>query len=98
MTRYNDEPAPNSDKPWVQGLVNRIAIVGFSTYAIVALEQTISRSHLDVEEKDWTLGRILAVCMLFGVGNELLNLFLDRKAKEDGRIPSGGQELAPAAP
>ena len=62
-----------------------MANLGFNIYAIVSLEQTISRNHLDDEERDWTFGQILAIFMLLGVANELLNLFLaglDRKAEE----------------
>jgi len=70
-----------------------LVTVGFDIYAIVSLEETISRNHLDPAERDWTFGQLLAIFVLLGVMNELLNLVLasvDRKKEEDG---SEGTEM-----
>ena len=48
----------------------------------MSLEQTIHRNTLDPEEEAWTFGQVIAIFLLLGVANELLNLVLaswDRK-------------------
>ena len=53
-----------------------ISFTAFGVYAIVSLEQTIARNRLGDTEKDWTFGQIIALFLLIGTANELLNLLL----------------------
>ncbi|KAJ5794106.1 hypothetical protein N7457_000705 [Penicillium paradoxum] len=65
--------------------LNKVAYCAFCIYLIVSLEQTISRNNLDPEEKGWTFGQVIAIFLLLGVANELLNVLLaswDRKKSE----------------
>jgi hypothetical protein len=81
-TRHYNNPPQDPDSSKTKELVSTIALVVFSIYAIVSLEQTILRNNLDPAEKDRTFGQILAVFLLLGVANELLNLVsasLDRR-------------------
>ncbi|KAK6523314.1 hypothetical protein TWF281_001293 [Arthrobotrys megalospora] len=85
-TSLNPEPAD----PCVAA-TNRVKYVlanlAFCIYAIVSLEQTISRNNLDVEEKEWTFGQIIAVFLLLGVGNEVVTILLaqvDRRRANTG--------------
>jgi hypothetical protein len=64
---------------------------------IVSLEQTISRNDLDPEEKGWTFGQVIAIFLLLGVANELLNVLLaswDRKQSAS----ASSQQLVQYAP
>ncbi|KAJ5135782.1 uncharacterized protein N7515_005060 [Penicillium bovifimosum] len=68
--------------------LNKVAYCSFCVYLIVSLEQTISRNHLDPEEKGWTFGQVIAIFLLLGVANELLNVLLatwDRKKNENSQ-------------
>lgn len=65
--------------------LNKVAYCAFCIYLIVSLEQTIGRNNLDPEEKSWTFGQVIAIFLLLGVANELLNVLLaswDRKKGE----------------
>jgi hypothetical protein len=66
-----------------------LANMAFCIYAIVSLEQTISRNNLSPDERQWTFGQIVALFLLLGVGNEMLNILLahwdDRKAESSER-------------
>ncbi|CAG7923218.1 unnamed protein product [Penicillium olsonii] len=65
--------------------LNRVAYCSFCVYLIVSLEQTIQRNDLDPEEAGWTFGQVIAIFLLLGVANELLNVFLaswDRRKGE----------------
>ncbi|KAJ5152069.1 hypothetical protein N7492_010364 [Penicillium capsulatum] len=87
---YNDaetQPSSRTERLAGQALLNftlnKLAYCGFCIYLIVSLEQTISRNTLDPEEKAWTFGQIIAIFLLLGVANELLNVVLaswDRRA------------------
>lgn len=66
--------------------LNKLAYSGFCIYLIVSLEQTIARNTLDPEEKGWTFGQVIAIFLLLGVANELLNVVL---ASWDRRIVNG---------
>lgn len=50
--------------------------IAFCIYAIVSLEQTINRNNVQSDEEQWTFGQIIALFILIGTANELLNLFL----------------------
>ncbi|KXG46791.1 uncharacterized protein PGRI_035370 [Penicillium griseofulvum] len=68
--------------------LNKVAYCSFCIYLIVSLEQTISRNVLDPEEKGWTFGQVIAIFLLLGVANELLNVLLaswDRKQSENAQ-------------
>jgi hypothetical protein len=68
--------------------LNKVAYCSFCIYLIVSLEQTISRNDLDPEEKGWTFGQVIAIFLLLGVANELLNVLLaswDRKQSESAQ-------------
>lgn len=61
-----------------------ISTVGFNIYAMVSLEQTISRNNIDPGERDWTFGQVLAMFML-EVAYEFLNFVLahlDKRGRE----------------
>ncbi|KAK6332692.1 hypothetical protein TWF730_004351 [Orbilia blumenaviensis] len=78
-------------------LISILANLAFCIYAIVSLEQTISRNNLDVEEKEWTFGQIIAVFLLLGVGNEIMNILLahvdHRRANASGSgVRAGGRQ------
>ncbi|KAJ5370487.1 uncharacterized protein N7496_006579 [Penicillium cataractarum] len=77
--------------------LNRAAYIGLCIYLIVSLEQTIQRNTLDPQEKGWTFGQVIAIFLLLGVANELLNVVL---ASWDRRIghEAGSQELAQVRP
>ncbi|CAI7568378.1 unnamed protein product [Penicillium bialowiezense] len=83
-------------QPLLRYTLNRVAYCAFCVYLIVSLEQTIRRNHLDPEEKGWTFGQVIAIFLLLGVANELLNVFLaswDRRRGES--LPQ--LELRPSA-
>lgn len=68
--------------------LNTVAYCSFCIYLIVSLEQTIHRNDLDPEEKGWTFGQVIAIFLLLGVANELLNVLLaswDRKQAESSQ-------------
>lgn len=75
--------------------LNKAAYCGFCIYLIVSLEQTIRRNNLDPQEKGWTFGQVIAIFLLLGVANELLNVVL---ANWDRKISRTGQELVPYRP
>jgi hypothetical protein len=77
--------------------LNRAAYIGLCIYLIVSLEQTIQRNTLDPQEKGWTFGQVIAIFLLLGVANELLNVVL---ASWDRRIghEAGSQELTQVRP
>lgn len=77
--------------------LNRAAYCGLCIYLIVSLEQTIQRNTLDPQEKGWTFGQVIAIFLLLGVANELLNVVL---ASWDRRIghEAGAQELVQVRP
>ncbi|QQK46790.1 hypothetical protein Pdw03_1688 [Penicillium digitatum] len=68
--------------------LNKVAYCSFCIYLIVSLEQTIHRNDLNPEEKGWTFGQVIAIFLLLGVANELLNVLLanwDRKQAESSQ-------------
>lgn len=59
---------------------------GVNLYAIITLEQTISRNRLSPDEKNWGFGQVLALFLLLGPLAEVLNIILarvDKKNAED---------------
>ncbi|RDL40991.1 uncharacterized protein BP5553_00970 [Venustampulla echinocandica] len=84
MSTWETTPNPSQvENPRVSQWVGMLSMVGFSIYAVVSLEQTISRNNIGEQEREWTFGQILPVFVLLGVVNELTNMFLahlDRKA------------------
>lgn len=70
--------------------LNKVAYCAFCIYLIVSLEQTIHRNLLDPEEKGWTFGQVIAIFLLLGVANELLNVLL---ASWDRRKSVSDQQL-----
>ncbi|KAJ5827242.1 hypothetical protein N7447_004005 [Penicillium robsamsonii] len=75
--------------------LNKVAYCSFCIYLIVSLEQTISRNDLDPEEKGWTFGQVIAIFLLLGVANELLNVLL---ASWDRRQNESAQQLVQFRP
>ncbi|CAG7967291.1 unnamed protein product [Penicillium salamii] len=88
---YQRDPGPPErlhGQALLKYTLNRVAYCSFCVYLIVSLEQTIQRNELDPEEKGWTFGQVIAIFLLLGVANELLNVFLagwDRR--QDGSVP-----------
>lgn len=70
--------------------LNKVAYCGICIYLIVSLEQTIQRNHPKPKEKVWTFCQVIAIFLLLGVANELLNVML---ANLDRRVGRRGQEL-----
>jgi hypothetical protein len=67
---------------------NRVVYCSFCVYLIVSLEQTVQRNRLNPEEKGWTFGQVIAIFLLLGVANELVNVLLarwDRNKAESSR-------------
>ncbi|CAG8930512.1 unnamed protein product [Penicillium salamii] len=85
---YQRDPGPPErlhGQALLKYTLNRVAYCSFCVYLIVSLEQTIQRNELDPEEKGWTFGQVIAIFLLLGVANELLNVFLagwDRRQHE----------------
>ena len=61
---------------WVTRTLQVAGITAFSIYAIVSLEQTIRRNHLGPEEREWTFGQVIALFLLLGTANEIINVIL----------------------
>ncbi|KAG9229072.1 hypothetical protein BJ875DRAFT_500239 [Amylocarpus encephaloides] len=78
---------PRARWAMVQGEVATVLLkTGVNVYAIVTLEQTISRNRLGDEERKWGFGQVLALFLLLGPVAELLNILLaktDRDAEEE---------------
>ncbi|KAJ5098818.1 hypothetical protein N7532_005819 [Penicillium argentinense] len=73
--------------------INKAAYCSVCIYLIVSLEQTIQRNTLDSEEEGWTFGQVIAIFLLLGVGNELLNVILaswDRQIRPESNPGLGG--------
>lgn len=94
--RYREE-RPSSDEAEgeaegeakVEKWMGMIIAVGFNIYAMVSLEQTISRNSIGDGEREWTFGQILSIFMLVGVANESVNFvlaYLDRQEREARHI------------
>lgn len=84
---------PVEDTPY-RKLANVVGLTGFSIYAIVSLEQTIMANNVNEEEKQWGFGQVLALFLLIGVANELLNLSLasmDKKQRPE-KVPASAEE------
>ena len=82
QTRAQRAPQRLRGQALLNFTLNKLAYCGFCIYLIVSLEQTIHRNTLDPEEEAWTFGQVIAIFLLLGVANELLNLVLaswDRK-------------------
>ncbi|OBT80380.1 hypothetical protein VF21_00916 [Pseudogymnoascus sp. 05NY08] len=84
--RYSEQKPPTSDRESkVEQWMGMIIAVGFNIYAMVSLEQTISRNTIGLGEREWTFGQILSIFMLVGVANESVNFvlaYLDRNERE----------------
>ncbi|KAJ5489254.1 hypothetical protein N7539_004144 [Penicillium diatomitis] len=65
--------------------LNKAAYCGLCIYLIVSLEQTIQRNNLDPQERGWTFGQVIAIFLLLGVANELLNVLLANWDRKIGR-------------
>jgi hypothetical protein len=78
--------------------LNRLAYFGFCIYLMVSLEQTIQRNNLDPEEKGWTFGQVIAIFLLLGVANELLNVVLAKWDRKLAGAPAASQELVQHRP
>ncbi|KAL2154681.1 hypothetical protein VTH82DRAFT_3357 [Thermothelomyces myriococcoides] len=62
-----DTPDPKSREPnWISETVQVLAYTAFSIYAIVSLEQMISRNPVSEEESEWSFGQIIALFLLLG--------------------------------
>jgi hypothetical protein len=73
MTYEEDQRGPAARaRAGIKALITLCANV----YFIVSLEQTISRNNIDVAEREWTFGQIIAVFLLIGVAFDLSNLCL----------------------
>lgn len=97
-TEYHSEQREElSGQALLNFTLNRAAYIGLCIYLIVSLEQTIQRNTLDPQEKGWTFGQVIAIFLLLGVANELLNVVL---ASWDRRIghEAGSQELTQVRP
>ncbi|KAJ5985331.1 hypothetical protein N7499_008390 [Penicillium canescens] len=82
VTDEDETPQRLHGQTLLRFTLNKAAYCGFCIYLIVSLEQTIQRNDLDPEEKGWTFGQVIAIFLLLGVANELLNVLLaswDRK-------------------
>jgi hypothetical protein len=75
--------------------LNKVAYCSFCIYLIVSLEQTIRRNDLDPEESGWTFGQVIAIFLLLGVANELLNVLLARWDRKKGE---NSQQLVQVRP
>jgi hypothetical protein len=75
------------DRPNGREVMDMLAAVAFSIYAIVSLEQMIQRNPVNASEDVWTFGQIMAMFLLLGVANEVLNLIL---AHLDRKVSGGG--------
>lgn len=84
--RYSEErPTTRDGETKVELWIGMVIAVGFNIYAMVSLEQTISRNNIGVGEQEWTFGQILSMFMLVGVANECVNFvlaYLDRLERE----------------
>ncbi|KAJ5301858.1 hypothetical protein N7508_006721 [Penicillium antarcticum] len=78
--------------------LNKAAYCGFCIYLIVSLEQTIQRNDLDPEEKGWTFGQVIAIFLLLGVANELLNVLLASWDRKQQSASTSSQQLVQYAP
>ncbi|KAK4129726.1 hypothetical protein N657DRAFT_640393 [Parathielavia appendiculata] len=88
-TCSNDE----STATWIRDSINIVAYAGMAIYAIVSLEQMVARNRVSDEERDWTFGQVLSLFLLFGVGNEVLNVVISSiSGKPAG--DEGGQRTA----
>ncbi|KAI2732718.1 hypothetical protein CBS147332_1857 [Penicillium roqueforti] len=95
---YQDHPEPPErlhGQALLNFTLNKVAYCSFCIYLIVSLEQTIHRNNLDPEEKGWTFGQVIAIFLLLGVANELLNVLL---ASWDRRQAEGAQQLVQFRP
>lgn len=100
-SEYVETPQPTQQPAWLlqespktMRLTYVLGNTAFISYAIISLEQTINRNKLSSEEKDWTFGQIIALFLLLGVANELLNILL---STYDGGRNSQAEESAELA-
>ena len=50
----------------------------FSIYAVVSLEQTISRNNVASVEQNWTFEHVIALFLLFRTVNGILNVIISK--------------------
>lgn len=97
--RWSESTTESGDDPknHKQLTIRTAAYCGFYIYAIVSLEQVIQRNSVAQDEKEWTFGQVIALFILLGTANDLLNIFLanwDRRAAQNrGGTISNGQDL-----
>jgi hypothetical protein len=72
MYEGNEQRPTARARAGIQALITLCANI----YFIVSLEQTISRNTIDVAEREWTFGQVIALFLLIGVAFDLLNLCL----------------------
>lgn len=94
----SEEHEPLHGQALLNFTLNRLAYFGFCIYLIVSLEQTIQRNNLDPEEKGWTFGQVIAIFLLLGVANELLNVVLAKWDRKLAGAQAGSQELVQHRP
>ncbi|KAL2126200.1 hypothetical protein VTI74DRAFT_1481 [Chaetomium olivicolor] len=70
-----DDTSEDGPKPvnWTHEMVQIMAYMAFSIYAIVSLEQMISRNRVSEEESQWTFGQIIALFLLLGPTVDFFN-------------------------
>ncbi|KAK3391313.1 hypothetical protein B0H63DRAFT_520503 [Podospora didyma] len=66
----------------VQNWAGLVGILVFDTVSVVSLEQTIARNQLEVEERQWTFGQVLAIFMLIRVTHVILAHFARLAGRE----------------
>jgi hypothetical protein len=76
----DDEPKSVN---WTHETVQVMAYTAFSIYAIVSLEQMISRNRVSEEESEWTFGQILALFLLLGPTVDFFNAVAASFGKKD---------------
>ncbi|KAJ1549303.1 hypothetical protein HK405_005923 [Cladochytrium tenue] len=99
LTTYRSD-APVSEEPAAlnsraaRALANVVLMTGVSIYAIVSLEQTIAVNNVGEEEREWGFGQVLALFLLLGVVNELVNLGLAKLDKRNERRKDADPDLS----
>lgn len=84
---YDGESAADENRR-IHESIQIVAYVAFAIYAIVSLEQMISRNRVSEEERYWTFGQVLSLFLLLGVANEAISAVIASINKNSER--SGG--------
>jgi hypothetical protein len=78
-TGHDSEDGHSQRNIWTSRSMKLAGYTAFSTYAIASLEQTISRNHVSTEERGWTFGQVIAIFLLLGTANEMLNAIISSR-------------------